>query len=144
MPAENRNNERLRLYESKAVEYVADKKKASSLLQLAMQKVFKNSGALKGFLDKLELLLALFKDWINGEYKDVPKRSLILLVAGLLYFVTPPDMVPDFIPVAGFLDDATVIGFIVNQISKDLDKYREWREKRTKDLGMVQEGEQIP
>ncbi|MCY7363439.1 MAG: DUF1232 domain-containing protein [Ignavibacteria bacterium] len=32
-----------------------------------------------------------------------------LIVGALAYFVCPLDAVPDFIPVAGFLDDAGVI-----------------------------------
>jgi uncharacterized membrane protein YkvA (DUF1232 family) len=44
----------------------------------------------------------------------------------LLYFVTPSDLFPDFIPVAGYVDDATIIAFVVNAIKADLDKFLEW------------------
>jgi uncharacterized membrane protein YkvA (DUF1232 family) len=39
----------------------------------------------------------------------VPRSRKLLLVPLLLYLVTPFDLVPDFIPVVGALDDAIVV-----------------------------------
>jgi len=63
---------------------------------------------------------------LGGTYKDLPWRTLALLVAGLLYFINPFDIVPDFIPVAGLLDDLTFLVLVLKSIRKDVDLFREW------------------
>jgi uncharacterized membrane protein YkvA (DUF1232 family) len=45
---------------------------------------------------------------------------------GIIYFVSPIDLIPDFIPVAGYVNDAAVIAFVVRQVKIDLDKFTAW------------------
>ncbi len=116
-------------YESKAYEYYEDKDKTQGLLNRAMKKANKKKGSLSEVWDKLQLLFKMLKAWIKGEYKEVSKRSIITIIAGILYFVTPIDIIPDFIAGLGIVDDAAVIGFILKQISNDLEKFRVWKEK---------------
>jgi len=66
-----------------------------------------------------EMLAASFK----GTYK-FPKRTLIYVIAGLVYFINPFDLVPDFILGLGFLDDAAVIAFVVKKLKKEIDKFK--------------------
>ena len=70
-----------------------------------------NSGKkqLLNIRDEVGLLISMLKSWVNGEYKEVPWTTLALCAGALIYFVNPLDAVPDLIPGAGFLDDATVI-----------------------------------
>jgi len=46
----------------------------------------------------------------------------------LIYFVSPIDIIPDFL-LGGLVDDALVLGLIIKQVTSDLDKYREWEEE---------------
>jgi len=46
-----------------------------------------------------------------------------LIVGALAYFVCPLDAVPDFIPVAGFLDDAGVIAATIAYLKGKIDDY---------------------
>jgi uncharacterized membrane protein YkvA (DUF1232 family) len=77
--------------------------------------------------DDLVTLIALVKAWVTGRYREVPWQTLVLAVAALLYFVNPFDVVPDLLPFVGFLDDATVLGFVIASIRKDLEAFRLWR-----------------
>ena len=43
----------------------------------------------------------------------VPRRKKLVLAALVPYLVLPFDLVPDFIPVAGYLDDAVVVAFVL-------------------------------
>ena len=43
----------------------------------------------------------------------VPRRARLVLGALLLYLVSPIDLVPDFIPVAGQLDDAILLALVL-------------------------------
>ncbi|WP_251551594.1 YkvA family protein [Neobacillus muris] len=117
-------------YESKAGEYIHDKEKADGLLKEAIKKANDKKGALSGVWEKLQLLLEFFKAWNKGEYKEVPTRSLVMIIAGILYFVSPIDLVPDFIVGLGLVDDAAVIGFVLKQISNDLEKFKAWKERK--------------
>ena len=46
----------------------------------------------------------------------VPRRRKVLLFALAGYLVLPVDLVPDFIPVAGQLDDAVVVALVLRSI----------------------------
>jgi uncharacterized membrane protein YkvA (DUF1232 family) len=46
----------------------------------------------------------------------VPGRVRLLLVLALAYLVFPIDLVPDFVPVAGQLDDAIVLALVLRQV----------------------------
>lgn len=84
--------------------------------------------AFKAALKNVRELYALFKDAVNGKYKLAP-ASLAMIGGGLLYFILPADLIPDFIPVAGYLDDLAVLTTIMNALKKEIDGYRVWKGK---------------
>lgn len=95
----------------------------------AMRTVEKSS-ALRKFKDDLALTYALVKAYWNGEYREVPWATIAGLVGCLVYVISPIDLVPDFIPVAGFLDDATVVGLALHAFHTDLKTFSEWLAKK--------------
>ena len=64
---------------------------------------------------------------ITGKYRAFSNASLLLIVFALLYFVTPTDVIPDFIPALGFTDDASVLYLIYRKLSKDIDQFLQWK-----------------
>ncbi|MFC1835914.1 YkvA family protein [Thermodesulfobacteriota bacterium] len=46
------------------------------------------------------------------------KGDMVLVIAALLYLISPVDLVPDFIPVVGWLDDLAVAGMILGYLDK--------------------------
>jgi uncharacterized membrane protein YkvA (DUF1232 family) len=46
----------------------------------------------------------------------VPRRSRLLIAALLPYLILPFDLVPDFIPVAGQLDDALLVALVLRVV----------------------------
>lgn len=113
----------------KAKEYANDKKKAKELVDEAMKKANKQKnkkGPIDEIWEKVQLLFGMVKDWATGEYKEVPKGSIIIILIAILYFLNPFDVIPDVVPVAGFVDDVFVLGLVINQVSSDIDKYKEW------------------
>ncbi|WP_163102160.1 YkvA family protein [Peribacillus alkalitolerans] len=117
------------MFKNEAEKYSNNKDEAQGLLTKAANKAEKNQLSLKGFWSKLQLLFQLLKSWTKGEYKEIPYRTLVMMFAGLVYFVSPIDIVPDFLMGLGLLDDAAVIAFIVKQVDKDLVKFSEWKSK---------------
>ena len=76
--------------------------------------------------EKLQALLRLVTAWVQGRYRVVPWRTLILAIAGILYFLDPLDLFPDPIPFLGYLDDAGVLALVVKAIQKDIDRFLTW------------------
>ncbi len=124
----------LALYRSKANEYLRNKKKSSALLNEALQKAATNRSALGETWEKLQLLFGVLRDWINGNYKEMPKRSLLLVILGIVYFVSPLDGIFDYIPFAGLVDDAAIAGFVISQVSVDLERYKLWKKNQESDI----------
>ncbi len=92
----------------------------------------KIGGPLKKFLKDVELLFSLLKDFISGEYKEVPWHTITAVAAALIYILSPIDFIPDFIPVVGLTDDAFVFSLCLNLVREDLEKYRKWKEEKAK------------
>jgi curved DNA-binding protein CbpA len=82
--------------------------------------------AFKKALKNVRVLYALFKDTANGKYK-MPPASMAMIGGGLLYFILPADLVPDFIPFVGYLDDLAVLTTIMNSLKKEIDDYHIWK-----------------
>jgi uncharacterized membrane protein YkvA (DUF1232 family) len=119
----------------KAKEYAGDKKKTQKLVNDAMKKAkrSKKEGSFEEIWDNIQLLFQLAKDWSTAQYTQIPIGSMIAIIMGLLYFVSPIDFVPDFLP-GGLIDDAFVLSLIIRQIKTDLYKYKEWKEISTKEI----------
>lgn len=129
MDFEKIGKRRLGLYESKANLYLKDKKKSQGLLKKALRKAAAKRGTLGGTWEKLQLLFGVLRDWLSGNYTEMPKRSLLMIILGILYFVSPIDGVLDYIPFAGLIDDAAVAGFVISQVSADLERYKVWKNR---------------
>ena len=93
-----------------------------------MDKIDKAYPALKSALKNVRVLYALFKDSVNEKYK-LPPASVAMIGGGLLYFILPVDLIPDFIPVIGYLDDLAVLTTIMNSLNTEIREYRIWKEK---------------
>ncbi|MCB0495755.1 MAG: DUF1232 domain-containing protein [Cyclobacteriaceae bacterium] len=76
----------------------------------------------------LRLFLRMVRYYTSGAYREIPWKSMVAIVAGLIYFLMPIDLVPDFIPFTGFIDDFTVIMLISNAFQQDMELFEEWEE----------------
>ncbi len=76
------------------------------------------------------MLVRLLKAWKNGSYRGLSLRTLASLAAAILYVVSPVDLIPDFIPGIGLIDDAAVLTFLLHSMAQDLDAFRTWERTR--------------
>ncbi|MFJ3484185.1 YkvA family protein [Pseudomonas sp. NPDC090202] len=80
--------------------------------------------------DDLKLLQALCLAYWRGEYRAISGKALLSVVAGLMYFLSPLDAIPDWIPGLGMLDDIAVLTWVMTSLKAELDAFRLWREQQ--------------
>ena len=80
-------------------------------------------GKFTKLVNQVKLLYAMIKDYRSGQYKEVPWYTIAVAAAAILYFLTPLDFIPDWIPIGGYIDDAAVLAFCINALRDDLRKY---------------------
>ncbi len=90
-------------------------------------KVEKASPVLRRIIKDLKDLYTLFVDSIKGRYKLHPAITGII-GGGLLYFIVPLDLIPDYIPIVGLLDDFAVLSAIINSLQGELGEYRKFKD----------------
>ncbi len=110
----------------KAEKLLKDKGKLGNLLGEATTKANKSKEKIDSYWGEFQGLLRLVQSWMVGRYKHIPWKSLVLAVAAIIYFVNPLDFIPDFLLGWGFIDDLTVIGFVVNNIRNEITNFLEW------------------
>jgi len=74
----------------------------------------------------LPVLLRLAQAWARKEYRTIPWKSIVSVLAALLYFISPIDLIPDLIPIFGFIDDAAVVAYVLKSVKADLEAFQAW------------------
>lgn len=114
----------------KAKKTVQEKDGMSKLISQTGEKLKKmatDSDVWKEFRSKSNILIRMIQCHLSGEYKAFSTSSILLVVFALVYFVTPMDAIPDFIPAIGFTDDASVLFLIYRKLNKDIEKFLKWK-----------------
>ena len=128
---------RFNISKTKASELIKDKEKTKAKIEEAFTKATANKDGLHNVWSQFQLLLSLAKDYFNGSYRDVSTNSIIAIIAGILYFLSPVDLIPDFILGFGLIDDVFIIGLVIKQVVKDLDKYQTWKNGHADNNGTI-------
>lgn len=120
---------------------MTDKEKDNKSLLDNIKLILSKEDSIKNQVDKdrgleryakdLMLLMSLVKDYYQGNYRNIPYKTISAAVVGLLYVLNPIDIIPDFIPFIGQVDDALVIGFCLRLMEKDLNKYKTWKNEQS-------------
>ena len=113
----------------RAEKIVSDHSALKTLLEKTKKKLDaaqEDDSLMEKLVEYLKLITRMIANYSKGVYRETPWQTLVMLIAGILYFVTPFDAIPDFIPVAGLLDDATVLVWIGKCFREDIANYRNW------------------
>lgn len=98
------------------------------LIREAYEHMTANEDVLSAVWDDLRASLRLLLAWVDRSYQQVSWGSLVILVAALVYFVTPVDIIPDTLGALGFVDDVAVISTAVETVRTELERFRSWEE----------------
>ena len=113
-------------YQSKVNAEDAAPEKVAQEKDKTLDKI-KNASALSGLFDNIRTSYDMVSDSVTGKYQGVAKSTLALLAGGLAYLALPLDLVPDFIPVAGWVDDAAVLAWIFKRCADEFQKYKAFK-----------------
>lgn len=117
----------------KAEEYLSKPLRVKQLLNDAYQKAREKNelGSLAHEAwDTVQTLIRLVRSASAGEYTGLPATTIVAAVAVLIYFMSPIDVIPDFIPVIGLLDDVALVAWFTSTLKEQLDKFAEWEKTR--------------
>ncbi len=115
-----------------AVRYARNSKSLFKLIQDALTK----SGGLSGkniglFREQLGTVTRLLRAYAAGSYRQLPWKTLIRVIAVLVYFVSPIDILPDFLPIVGITDDIALMLWLFSGMGDDIEKFRQWEQTTT-------------
>ena len=79
--------------------------------------------ALKKFAAQAALLIRMLSDYFEGNYTEVPWKTIAMAVFAFVYLLNPVDLILDYIPVVGYLDDAAVLALVWQGIKWDVMDY---------------------
>ena len=82
--------------------------------------------------ESFRLTWGLLQDYWSGEYRNIPWKLAASIGFAVTYLVSPLDIIPDFLPMLGFTDDAAVFALVISSFQSELDTYREWKSKQPK------------
>ena len=109
-------------------------KKAFSLFEafkshkLTEDDISKAEGKADNLSDKtgdFKMLLQMAKDTFAGKYK-MSAWNMSVIVGTIVYVISPIDAIPDVIPVLGWLDDVTIVGYAIKSLAEEIKKYKEF------------------
>ena len=82
-------------------------------------------------LAKLDSMIAMTQD----EGFSLPEEDRQRVLACLTYFANPQDIIPDSVPVLGFLDDAIMIELCVRELQHEIEAYEDFVAYRSAEAG---------
>lgn len=78
--------------------------------------------------EKLLVLSRMAHAFSTGRYSAISPKSIVIIIAGILYFINPLDLIPDFILVVGLTDDVSVLLWVYSSLQKEIDKFLVWEQ----------------
>ncbi|OYX23144.1 MAG: hypothetical protein B7Z16_03080 [Algoriphagus sp. 32-45-6] len=89
-----------------------------------ISKVGRNS-KVKKFIQPIQIFIRMIKAHFRGEHR-IALSTLGLIVLALVYFLSPIDIIPDFLGVLGFADDLSVVMAVYAKVKDEIEQFLEW------------------
>jgi uncharacterized membrane protein YkvA (DUF1232 family) len=80
--------------------------------------------------DKISVLGRLIRAYALGHYRAIPWKTILIIIATIIYFINPIDLLPDFLPVTGLTDDFGVLLWVYNSVSLEINKFLTWEKSQ--------------
>ena len=115
-------------YCGRAEETLRDGKRTEAEINTAWEKLKKNADKyIKAVKEDICLFLEVLHAYVSGRYREIPYKTLAMILGAVTYFSWPFDLIFDLIPVIGFFDDVFVITMVLKFAHDDLQKFKAWK-----------------
>jgi len=121
----------------RASKILKDKRLSRKLIAKANSALHAKTTVSEKFESVKQLLrdyIRLLKSYGNGSYRDISWKSMVYVTAVLIYFITPTDLIPDFIPIGGLVDDASLAIWVYEHISTELENFLAWEHTKKSEI----------
>ena len=115
------------LFGKKVDKLVEQKDKALEMISGVKDKLAKVSDNtyVKKMTEPLSVFIRMVKAHFNGSHK-LSNTTLGLILLALVYFISPLDIIPDFLGLFGFADDVSVIMAVYVKLKDEVEQFLEW------------------
>lgn len=90
-----------------------------------------NNVSLASAKETLNIFSRISKAYTSGKYRSIPWKTVATILAAIIYFLNPLDLIPDFIPLLGLTDDFSVLVWVFNSVNMEVDKFLDWERSMT-------------
>lgn len=123
--------EALNGFTAQAEEIIKNPQKLEELL-LQLEAKLKDVPKAGDALSRIPLMISMVRSYITKEYTEISPKVIVSLVCAIIYLLKGKDVIPDNIPVVGYVDDLAVFAaaFMINE--PELQAYTQWRTEHGK------------
>ena len=132
-PQQDAANNKVHHHKSRVDDYFHNPDKTRLLYEEAVKKANADDNPQAAQADswlRTKAFFRMLKAYAKGEYTSIPWGSFLLFAGAILYFISPIDLLVDWVPVAGYIDDVVVVVFVIRQFKRDIDTFIFWEESR--------------
>lgn len=104
-----------------------------SKIQLAKE-AFKH----KGFIQKLPVIARMIKSTMGKSGYKPEFKNVILPGLMLLYVFSPIDLIPEWIPVIGVLDDLAILALALPMLTSEAERFVAWEASKKQDANIAE------
>lgn len=100
------------------------------LKKIRLHRMFRIAPLLLSMLSDFATLLKMVRSYFIGSYTSVSRKTIFKITFAFAYVLFFLDLIPDFIPVVGWLDDMVVLTWLMNSLQGEIESYRKWEAGR--------------
>ena len=111
---------------TEAQQLIAEPAKVSDVLGSIEEKL-KEVPVIGESIADVPLMISMIKSYVTGSYRAVSPKVIALMLSALLYLIRRKDLIPDSVPLAGYVDDIAIIALALKLSNAELREYEAWR-----------------
>ncbi|MEO3814368.1 YkvA family protein [Sphaerisporangium sp. B11E5] len=97
-----------------------------------------------GLMARVRALPRMIGGTLRGEYGGLSKRKLALMGLGIVYIVSPIDLIPEFLPLIGVTDDFGAFLWLMGSMLGESGRYLDWERHLVQGQVLPDDGHRPP
>ena len=110
-----------------------DLKYTNSKMKISKIALAKEAFKHKGFILKIPVIIRMVKSIMSKNGYKPEFKNVILPALVIVYLISPLDIIPDWIPLIGVLDDLALLALAMPMLISEAEKFVAWEESLKSD-----------